>query len=117
MSKPRFTFDTIGIVVDWIDALKHRRLNDLLELYADKARVECCDGGTFTGRQELAKYWRPRLQDAEANAFEIIALMPENEGIWLDYVGYDGRIVRTIFRFTEEGKIRSSTCDEAKLAA
>lgn len=117
MSKPRFSFDTIGIVVDWIDALKHRRLNDLLDLYADDAKVECCDGGTFTGRQELAEYWRPRLQNTEANAFEIVALMPENDGIWLDYVGYDGRIVRTIFRFTEHGKIRSTTCDEVKLAA
>jgi SnoaL-like domain len=117
MSKPGFSFDTIGIVVDWIDALKHRRLNDLLDLYANNAKVECCDGGTFSGRQELAEYWRPRLQNPEANAFEIIALMPENERIWLDYVGYDGGIGRTIFRFTEQGTIRSTTCDEVKIAA
>jgi hypothetical protein len=117
MSKQSSSFDPIGIVVDWIDALKHRSLHDLLDLYDDNAKVECCDGGTFVGRQELAEYWRPRLQHRVADAFEIIALMPENGGIWLDYVGYDGRTVRTIFRFTETGKIRSTTCDEVRLAA
>jgi len=117
MPKPDFRFDAIGIVVDWIDALKHRCLQDLLDLYASDAQAECCDGGTFAGREELAEYWRPRLRKTEPNAFEIIALMPENDGIWLDYIAYDGRIVRTIFRFTEQGQIRSTTCDEVRLAA
>ena len=33
MSNARDGFDAIGVVVDWIDACKQRRLGDLLDLY------------------------------------------------------------------------------------
>ena len=33
MSDARDGFDAIGVVVDWIDACKQRRLDDLLDLY------------------------------------------------------------------------------------
>src|SRR4029078_10345280 len=38
-------FDAVGIVVDWIDACRQRRLDALLDLYDDAATVECCEGG------------------------------------------------------------------------
>jgi hypothetical protein len=117
MSRATDGFDPIGIVVDWLDALKDRRLKDLLALYADDATAACCDGGASVGHRELEDYWRPRLDDAVNGAFEIIALMPEEDGIWLDYRSYRGEVVRTVFRFREDGKILSTTCDEVKLAA
>ena len=45
MSDARDGFDAIGVVVDWIDACKQRRLDDLLNLYDATAIVECCEGG------------------------------------------------------------------------
>ena len=98
-------FDAVSIVVDWIDACKQRRLDALLDLYDDAATVECCEGGNFNGRPEMERYWRPRLAKAERDAFAIDALMPEEGGISLDYRGYDGRAMRTHFRFTQSGKI------------
>ena len=77
MSKARDGFDAIGVVVDWIDACKQRRLDDLLNLYDATATVECCEGGSFRGRSEMERYWRPRLVRAVIGAFEIDALMPE----------------------------------------
>jgi hypothetical protein len=117
MSTARDGFDAIAIVVDWTDAAKNRCLDDLLDLYAANATLSCCDDGHFKGRTEMEEYWRPRLQRAVKGAFEIIALMPGEDGVWVDYVGYHGQRVRTIFRFNEDGKIRMTTCDEIRAVA
>jgi hypothetical protein len=110
-------FDAIGIVVDWIDACKQRRLQALLDLYDDEATVECCEGGSFTGRSQLERYWRPRLARAGRNAFAIDALMPDEHGVSLDYRDYDGRPMRTHFRFTPGGEIRFTACQPIRVAA
>ena len=107
MSDARDGFDAIGVVVDWIDACKLRRLDDLLDLYDVAATIECCEGGSFRGRSEMERYWRPRLARAVTGAFEIDALFPEADGVTLDYRGYDGVPVRTHFRFTSTGRSAS----------
>ena len=117
MSNARDGFDAIGVVVDWIDACKQRRLDDLLNLYDARAIVECCEGGSFRGRSEMERYWRPRLERSRRGAFEIIALMPEPDGATLDYQGYDGVPVRTHFRFTSTGKISLTACASIRAAA
>ena len=100
-------FDAIGVVVDWIDACKQRRLDDLLDLYDAAATVECCEGGSFRGRSEMERYWRPRLERAGSGAFEIDVLMPDKDGVMLDYRGYDGVPVRTHFRLQARGRSAS----------
>jgi hypothetical protein len=110
-------FDAIGTVVDWVDACKQGRLEDLLNLYDALAIVECCEGGSFRGRSEMESYWSPRLVQSRQGAFEIAALMPEPDGVVLDYRGYDGQPVRTHFRFTSTGKISLTTCAPIKAAA
>ena len=110
MSNARDGFDAVGIVVDWIDACKERRLDALLDLYDEAATVECCEGGSFRGRSAMERYWRSKLAAAAIDAFEIDALVPEADGVSLDYRGYDGRPVRTHFRFNEDGKIRLTAC-------
>jgi hypothetical protein len=117
MSNARDSFDAIGIVIDWIDACKQRRLEGLLDLYDDGAVVECCECGSFRGRSEMERYWKPRLARAGTGAFEIDVLMPDKDGVLLDYRGYDGRLVRTYFRFTDAGKISLTACDPIREAA
>jgi len=117
MANAKDRFDAIGVVVDWIDACKQRRLKALLDLYDDGATVECCQGGNFTGRSEMERYWLPRLAGAGRDAFAIDALMPEEDGVSLDYRDYDGRPMRTHFRFTQAGKIRLTACEPIQLAA
>ena len=110
-------FDAIGIVVDWIDACRKRELDMLLALYDEEATVECCEGGSFRGRSQIARYWRPKLAAAASSAFEIDALMPEADGVLLDYRGYDGEPVRTHFSFNDDGKIRFTACFPISVAA
>jgi hypothetical protein len=117
MSNARDGFDSVGVVVDWIDACKERRLDALLDLYDDGAVVECCEGGNFRGRSEVELYWRAKLAKPVANAFEIDVLMPEANGVSLDYRGYDGNAVRTYFQFTDDGKIFHTVCGPIKVAA
>ena len=107
MSDVRDGFDAIGVVVDWIDACKQRRLDDLLNLYDATATVECCEGGSFRGRSEMERYWRPRLARSRRGAFEIDALMPDEDGVTLDYRGYDGVPVRTISASQAQGRSAS----------
>jgi len=117
MSNSQGSFDPIGIVVDWLDACKERRLSALVDLYDDGATVGCCDGGTFRGRSEVERYWRPKLAHAATGAFEVDALFPDTDGVSLDYRSYDGSPVRMHFRFTDDGKIRHTACAPIRKAA
>jgi hypothetical protein len=117
MSNARDSFDAISVVAEWIDACKARRLDLLVELYDDAAIIECCEGGNFRGRAEVARYWWPRLARPTSKVFEIDALMPDANGVSLDYRGHDGKPVRTHFRFNEAGKILHTACGPIKEAA
>ena len=117
MSNARDGFDAIAVVVDWIDAFRQSRLGALLDLYADDATVECCDGVRFRGRSELERYWRPTLARTATGTFEVDALFPEQDGVSLDYRGHDGRAVRTLFRFDDAGKIRLTASAPVRQAA
>jgi hypothetical protein len=117
MPKRSETFDAVGVVVDWIDACKTRKLDALLDLYDATACVECCEGGRFEGRAAMRDYWHSRLERAVPGAFVIDALMPVEDGVSVDYRGYDGATVRTRFQFTSEGKISKTTCVPVRLAA
>jgi hypothetical protein len=110
MAKAPGDFDPMGVVIDWIDACKGRKLAALVELYDPAATVDCCEGGRFRGRSEVERYWRTKLAKQTADAFEINALMPFAEGVSLDYRGYDGRPVRTLFRFSASGQILHTAC-------
>ena len=117
MSKARDGFDAIGVVVVSLDASQQRRLADLLHRDDPTATVECSEGGSFRGRSEMESYWAPRLARSRRGAFEIDALMPEPDGVTLDYRGYDGVPVRTHFRFTSTGKISLTACGPIRAAA
>jgi hypothetical protein len=117
MSNARDGFDAIAVVVDWIDAFRQGRLGALLDLYADDATIECCEGGSFQGRSQMEAYWRPMLARTAAGTFEVDALFPEQDGVSLDYRGFDGRPVRTLFRFDDAGKIRFTACAPVREAA
>ena len=114
MSSPQYSFDPIGVVVDWLDACRARLLPALVDLYDDGAAVDCCQGGTFLGRSEIEGYWRPKLAHVANGAFEVDALFPEPDGVLLDYRAYDGTPVRTHFWFTKAGKISHTACAPIK---
>ncbi|WP_426615291.1 nuclear transport factor 2 family protein [Bradyrhizobium sp. McL0616] len=110
MSDSGTDFDPVGVVIDWLDACRQRRLVDLLELYADEATLDCCDGGRFVRRSGLLRYWQGKLQAATSAAFELHEVLPEGDCVILDYLDYDGTAAQTKFWFDEDGKISRTRC-------
>jgi hypothetical protein len=114
-------FDPVAVVVDWLDACRERRLNDLLDLYDAKASFRCACAGLYQGREELARYWSTQLERAVPHAFSLIDIAPDDDGvkpgIALDYVAYDGKPVHIRFQFTKTGKIAASACRRSRKVA
>lgn len=109
-------FDPVAVVVDWLDACRARCLDGLLNLYDAEASLQCACGGPYIyqGREDLARYWSPRLEQAVPHAFSLTELVPDGTddrpGVMLDYVGYDGKPIRIRFRFTKAGRIGKTVC-------
>jgi hypothetical protein len=103
-------FDPIAIVIDWLDACRERRLEDLLALYADQATLDCCTGERFVGRPGLRRYWAAKLRGATSTSFVLDEVFPEQDCIRLDYRDYDGAIVSTKFWFDAAGGIVRTLC-------
>jgi ketosteroid isomerase-like protein len=105
-------FDQIALVVDWLDACRNRDLAALLDLYADDARLECQCGEVKVseGRAELESYWRPRFGALAPTAFGLEEITPTAEGVVLDYLSHEGKLVRIAFTFSRDAKILRTAC-------
>jgi hypothetical protein len=105
-------FDTMAVVVDWLDACRSRNLETLLDLYASDARLECaCQGIAVSGRPQLAAYWAPKLSGFQSRAFGLEQISPHPDGVLLDYSNFEGRAVRIVFIFDTEGRISHMRCE------
>jgi len=110
------TFDPIALAVDWLDCCKARSLESLLELYDARGSLSCACAGPYIyqGREDIARYWSPRLEKAVPHAFSLTELTPADSNdkpcVVLDHVGYDGKPVRVRFLFTKAGKIAQTVC-------
>ena len=107
-------FDPLAVVIDWLDACRARRLNELLDLYDAAATLECgCDRPhIYRGRADLARYWSSRLEAAVPDAFRLTNILPADEpdSAVLDYTSYEGKPVRIYFQFAPSGKIAATVC-------
>jgi hypothetical protein len=113
---PDSNFDPIAVVVDWLDSCRARSLENLLDLYDTRGSLSCACAGPYIyqGREDIARYWSPRLEKAVPHAFSLTELTPADVNdrpcIVLDYVAYDGKPVRVRFLFTKAGKIAQTAC-------
>jgi hypothetical protein len=112
MSVSRDEPDPVATVVDWLDACRSRRIHALLDLYDEAATLECgCDGSsTLTGRAALEAYWRPKLAAPAPESFSMNDVSTGSDGVTLDYLSFEGKLVRIHFRFNEAGKILHTRC-------
>jgi ketosteroid isomerase-like protein len=107
-------FDGMAVVVDWLDACRTQNLEQLLDAYAADARLECaCDGVSIGGRAALAAYWQPKLASFAPAAFGIEEIVPDGDGVLLDYLNFEGKRVRIRFAFDAAGKIALTRCGPA----
>jgi len=91
MSASPDKFDPLFVVGNWLDACRRGELDALLNLYDERATLECdCE------RFSLAL----SLNDMALTA----------DGVRLDYQSYEGKPVRIHFRFGPSGKILHTSC-------
>ena len=110
MSISRVEFDPIAVAVDWLDAGKLGDLDGLLDLYDERATLECdCEGVVLTGRKALSAYWVPKLDNLFAAA-SLGDMILTGDGVHLDCQNYEGKPVRVLLRFTPSGKIAHTSC-------
>lgn len=101
----------MAVVVDWLDCCRSRDLEALLDLYSDDAQLECvCEGARISGRSALADYWRPKLATVGPDAFGLEEITPQQDGVMLDYLSFEGRRVRIAFVFDARGRISHMRC-------
>ena len=111
MSISRDEFDPLAVVADWLDACRLGELNDLLDLYDERATLECdCERVSLTGRKSIAAYWAPKLEGKLASAFTLDDLTLTGDGVQADCQSYEGKPVRIHFRFGPSGKIFHASC-------
>ena len=111
MSTSPDTFDPLAVVVDWLDACRGRELDALLNLYDERATLECdCEHVSLTGRTWIAAYWAPKLESKAVLAFSLNDMALTADGVRVDYKGYEGKPVRMDFRFGPSGKILHTSC-------
>jgi hypothetical protein len=110
------SFDPLALAVDWLDSCRARSLENLLELYDARGSLSCACAGPYIyqGREDIARYWSPRLEKAVPHAFSLTELTPADSNdrpcVLLDHVGYDGKPVQVRFLFTKAGKIAQTIC-------
>ena len=91
MSHLQGELDPLVVVGNWLDACRWGELDALLNLYDERATLECdCE------RLSLAF----SLNDVALTA----------DGVRLDYQSYEGKPVRMHFRFGPSGKILHTSC-------
>ena len=107
----RDEFDPLAVAVDWLDCCRLGDLGALVDMYDERATLECgCDGMTLIGQSSIEAYWAPKLAMASAGAFAMDDLILTSDGVCLDYRNYEGDPVRLLFRFTSSGKILHTEC-------
>ena len=111
MSISRDEFNPLVAVVDWLVACRRGDLNALLDLYDERAVMECgCEGVTLTGRNSIAAYWAPKLESKRVPAFNLDDVALTGHGVQIDYRSYEGKPVRFYFRFGNSNKIIYTSC-------
>jgi len=111
LNKPLDDFDPIAVTIDWLDACRWRDLDRLLDLYDERATLECdCEGVMLTGHQSLSAYWKPKLGSKLPTAFALSDVTPTGDGVQVDFQNCEGKPVRIQFRFTSSGKIAHTSC-------
>jgi hypothetical protein len=107
----REDFDPLAVVVDWLDAGRLGEVNALLDLYDERATIECdCEGISLTGRHSLAAYWAPKLKSKHPSAFTLEDMILTGDGVQLDYQSNEGKRLRIQFSFSPSGKILHASC-------
>ena len=65
--------DPMALAVDWLDAYRAARIDQIVGMYSPDAVIECACGGRMiihSSQEVIAAYWRHRLVESPAYGLE-----------------------------------------------
>jgi len=97
-------FDPMAVAVDWLDAYRAARINQMVGMYSRDAVIECACGERkiIHGQEEIAAYWRDRF--IASPALELEELFMDGGAVALSYRTSSG-IVQALLDVTTDGLI------------
>ena len=65
----------MAVAVDWLNAYRAARINQIVGMYSPDAVIECACGGHMViyGQEAIAAYWRHRFSEMPALELEDLA--------------------------------------------
>ena len=95
MSLSQGEFDPLVFVAHWLDACRWGKHDALLDLYDERATLEC--------------HCEPKPEKLVL-ALSLYGMALTADGVQADYESYEGNKVRMHFRFSPSGKILHTSC-------
>lgn len=101
--------DPMAVAVDWLDAYRAARINQIVGMYSPNAMIECACGGrkVIHGLEGIAAYWRHRFIDSPA--VEVEDLQMEGGAVAVSY-RTTGGIVQALLDIRDDGLISRCRC-------
>jgi ketosteroid isomerase-like protein len=101
--------DPMAVAVDWLDAYRAARINQIVGMYSADAVIECACGGRkiIYGRAGIAAYWRQRF--VESPALELEDLQVDDAAVVVSYRTNSG-VVQALLSIANDGQITRCRC-------
>jgi ketosteroid isomerase-like protein len=100
--------DPMAVAVDWLDAYRAARINQIVGMYSPDAVIECaCGGKVIHGQEAVAAYWRHRF--IETPVLELEDLQVDGGAVVISYRTASG-IVQALLDIEEDGMIYRCRC-------
>ena len=102
-------FDPMAVAVDWLDAYRAARINQIVGMHDPDAVIECACGGRkfIHGQESIAAYWRQRF--IETPALELEDLHVDGGAVVISYRTSSG-IVQALLDIAGDGLITRCRC-------
>jgi hypothetical protein len=102
--------DPMAVAVDWLDAYRARRTNQMVGMHSPDALIDCtCGGGNaIYGQEGIAAYWKHRF--IESPVLELVDLQVAGEDVLVTYRTSSGMIVEALLNIAEDGLITYCSC-------
>jgi len=99
----------MAVAVDWLDAYRAGRINQIVSMYSPNAVIECACGGRkfIHGFEGITAYWRHRLLQTPALALEDIRM--DGPTVAVAYRVRSG-IVQALLDVANDGAIMRCRC-------
>ena len=101
--------DPMAVAVDWLDAYRAARINQMVGMYSPDAVIECACGGrkVIHGQEGIVAYWRQRLIETPALSLENLQM--DGGTVVVSYRTATG-IVQALLDIADDGLISRCRC-------